>query len=206
LPLDIDALRQSIIDRKARLVAIDGRGGSGKSTLARRLAQGWRKATVIEMDDFYRPSAERVLAPAVHGGNYDRERLVKDVLEPLASGRAGRYQRYDWDKDRLTDWHDVPADAIVLVEGVYSTSEMLRGYFDYTIWVESPYDLRLKRGLERDGEAMRSQWVDDWMPAEERYVTAERPDEHADLRFDDRSGFPFTPSAEPGTARCPSSP
>jgi uridine kinase len=184
LPLDIVALRQSIIDRKARLVAIDGRGGSGKSTLAHRLAEGWHKAFVIEMDDFYRPSTERAFAPAVHGGNYDRERLVKGVLEPLASGRPGRYQRYDWEKDRLAEWHDVPADAIVLIDGVYSTSEMLRDYFDYKIWVESPYDVRLKRGLERDGEAMRSEWVDHWMPAEDRYVAAERPDEHANLVFD----------------------
>jgi uridine kinase len=182
--LDVDALRDQIGSRGARFVAVDGCGGSGKSTLARELAQGWRQAVVVEMDDFYGLNAERVEVPTVHGGNYDRQRLVKEVLEPLKAGRAGRYQRYDWDEDRLAEWHRVPADAIVLVEGAYSTSELLRGYFDFKIWVETPYDVRLKRGIDRDGEALRSEWVDHWMPAEDRYIEAYRPDEQADLVLD----------------------
>jgi uridine kinase len=182
--LDVGALRRDITRRKAQLVAIDGPGGSGKSTLARQLADGWPKAAVVEMDDFYRPSAERVLRPKVHGANFDRERLVTEVLEPLASGRAGRYRRYDWGEDRLAEWHAVPAAAVVLVEGVYSTSEPLHEHFDYTIWVDCPYDVRLKRGLERDGEQMRTVWLQEWMPAEKRYFEAERPDGRADLVLD----------------------
>jgi uridine kinase len=184
LILDLGLLRNDIAARKAGLVAIDGRGGSGKSTLARQLAEGWPKAVVIEMDDLYRPIAERVQGPEVHGANFDRGRLVTDVLEPLASGRPGRYQSYDWDEDRLDGWHEVPADAIVLVEGVYSTSEPLRGYFDYTIWVGCSYDVRLGRGVERDGERMRGVWIEEWMPAEDRYVEAERPEARADLVLD----------------------
>jgi uridine kinase len=182
--LDVGVLRDEIVRRHARLVAIDGRGGSGKSTLARQLAEGWPKAVVVEMDDFYRPVAERVQIPKVHGANLDRERLLTGVLEPLKSGRAGCYQRYDWDEDRLAEWHDVPVDAVVLVEGVYSTSEPLRGAFDYAIWVDSPYDVRLRRGIDRDGEEMRSAWVEEWMPAEDRYLDAERPDARADLVLD----------------------
>jgi hypothetical protein len=34
----------------------------------------------------------------------------------------------------------------------------------------------LRRGLERDGEAARSQWLDDWIPAEDRYIAGQRPD------------------------------
>jgi hypothetical protein len=57
--LDVGALRGDLIDRRARFVAIDGRGGSGKSTFAHQLADGWLKAFAVEMDDFYRPSADR---------------------------------------------------------------------------------------------------------------------------------------------------
>ncbi len=32
----------------------------------------------------------------------------------------------------------VGADAVVLIEGVYSTSDLLRGYLNYTIWIERP--------------------------------------------------------------------
>ena len=182
--LDLGGLRDELAVREARVVAIDGRGGSGKSVLARQLADGWPEAFVIEMDDFYRPSAERAELPTVHGGNYDRERMVKEVLGPLAAGRAGRYRRYDWGADRLAEWHEVPADAIVLLEGVYSTSELLRRYTDYSIWVDCPYELRLRRGIERDGEAMRAMWVEHWMPAEDSYVGAERPDTRASLVVD----------------------
>jgi uridine kinase len=77
-----------------------------------------------------------------------------------------------------------PADAVVLVEGVYSSSEPLRGYIDYAIWVDCPYDVRLRRGIERDGETMRAMWVDEWMPAEDRYVEGEHPNVRADLVLD----------------------
>lgn len=193
--LDVGVFRQEIARREARLVAIDGLGGSGKSVLARRLADGWSKACVVEMDDFYRPSAERTPRPEVHGANFDRERLVAEVLEPRTRGRAGRYRRYDWGEDRLAEWHEVPARATVVVEGVYSTSELLRRHFDYTVWVECPHDVRLQRGVERDGEQMRAVWVGEWMPAEERYLRAERPDAHADLVLDgsdiDNNGAEF---------------
>jgi uridine kinase len=179
--LDVTTLRGGLAARNARLVGIDGPGGSGKSTLARQLADGWPKAVVIEMDDFYRPSAQRVGPPQVHGGNYDRERLAREVLAPLASGRAGRYQRYDWNEDRLAEWRNVAADAVLLLDGVYSTSEPLRRYLDYTIWVECSYDVRLRRGVERDGEELRATWVNEWMPAEKRYREAERPDARTNL-------------------------
>jgi uridine kinase len=182
--LDVVALRNALISKGTRLIAIDGRGGSGKSTLARQLAAGWPQALVIEMDDFYRPLAEREEPPASHGADLDLERLVEQVLDPFHSGRAARYQRYDWDEDRLTTWRDVPADAVILLEGVYSTSQRLRPFPDYSIWVDCPYDVRLRRGVERDGERMRSVWVDQWMPAEDRYVLAERPDATADLVVD----------------------
>jgi uridine kinase len=182
--LDIDQLRKRITTRQARVVAIDGCGGSGKSTLARRLAEVWPGAAVVEMDDFYRPSAERDRRPGIHGGDYDRERLVAEVLEPHASGRGGRYRRYDWDEDRLAEWHQVAAGAPVVLDGVYSSSELLRPYLDYTIWVDCPYDLRLQRGIERDGEGMRSTWVQDWMSAEDRYVEADQPQKRVDLVID----------------------
>ncbi len=187
--VDVAALRHDLTARGARLIAIDGHGASGKSTLARRLAAGWPQALVIEMDDFYRPRAERPQRSPSHGADVDLERVVEQVLEPLSSGGRARYQRYDWDEDRLTTWHDVPADAVMLLEGVYSTSKRLRGYLDYSIWVACPYDVRLRRGVERDGEQMRSVWVEQWMPAEDRYVEAERPDARADLVVDGSGPF-----------------
>src|ERR1700722_19472025 len=104
--VEIDRLRDELIARRARIVAIDGAGGSGKSTLARRLAHRWEGAVVIELDDFWRPAAERVRHSEVPGAHLDRERLTTQVLVPLSSARAARYQRYDWSEDQLADWQE----------------------------------------------------------------------------------------------------
>src|ERR1700760_2565887 len=95
----------------ARIVGIDGRGGSGKSTLGRALAAA-HGGVVAELDDFYRPSAQRTVPPRGHGGNYDLPRVRAQVLDPLLAGRDARYQRYDWDSDALAEWHEIAAGAL----------------------------------------------------------------------------------------------
>ena len=182
--MDVSDLRRDLIARGVRIVAVDGCGGSGKSLLASQLAAGWPRAVVVEVDDFYRPNSERQLQPATHGGNVDLERLVTQVLDPASRGRGARYQRYDWDADHLAEWNEIDEDSILIVEGVYSSSDALRRYYEFVLWVACPYDVRLKRGLQRDGESMRAVWTEQWMPAEARYVEDERPHERADIVLD----------------------
>lgn len=167
------------------LIGIDGLGGSGKSTLARELAGLLPDATVVEFDDFYRPSRERQLRAAAGdreiGGDFDWRRILSQVLRPLAADEVARYQRYDWDRDELAEWRRVPPVGVVIVEGNFSTRDELRDYYDLTIWVSAPYDARLRRGIERDGEQARGRWVNEWMPEEERYVEAFRPADQVDV-------------------------
>ena len=58
------------------------------------------------------------------------------------------------------------------------------GYASVSIWVETRRDLRLARGIDRDGEAARSRWTDEWMPAEDAYVSAMGPRRAAMLVVD----------------------
>ena len=167
-----------------RLVLVDGLGGAGTSVLAAALA-GQLGAPVVCGDDFYRASAQpRHLGAEGIGASFDWRRLERQVLAPLSRGEDARYQRYDWDSDRLGEWVPVPGQDTVVVEGVYLLREELRRYASVSIWVETPRDARLARGIERDGEAARSRWIDEWMPAEDAYLSAMRPMAAATLVVD----------------------
>ncbi|SER20296.1 Uridine kinase [Microlunatus flavus] len=153
-----------------RWVGIDGKGASGKTTLAERVAAAVPGAVVVHVDDFARPSVE----------TWERERFVGQVLQPLLAGRPGRYERWDWGTDASLGWATVPVGVPVVVEGVSSTDVRLGVPWDVTLWVDVPREVRLARALARDGEGMREQWVGRWMPAEDAYEAAQRPQQRVD--------------------------
>ncbi|HEU5139499.1 MAG TPA: uridine kinase [Bacillales bacterium] len=178
-------LREADRKQETIIVGIDGFGGAGKRTLAREMETLCSDVTVVEMDDFFLPSVEREKNRKQNEiGDVDWRRVKDQVLMPLSQDQDGRYQRYDWDLDQLAEWHRVPTCGIVVVEGVYATRNELAGFYDYKIWVESPRELRLQRGIERDGEDARDWWENNWMPEEERYDRAQNPRASADLLID----------------------
>ena len=153
-----------------RWVGIDGKGASGKTTLAAAVVAALPQAVVVHVDDFARPSVT----------TWERDRFVAQVLAPLAAGRPARYERWDWGSDASAGWSQVPVGVPVVVEGVSSTDVRLGVPWDVTLWVEVPAEVRLARALARDGEAMREQWVTGWMPAEDAYEAAQRPQDRVD--------------------------
>ncbi len=167
--------------RSVVLVGIDGPGGSGKSTLADLLAAHIDGAVVVHGDDFYRPRAERSDGVVGADEQFDLDRLLRQVVAPAAAGTAIRYQRYDWPTDELAEWISVPADVTVVVEGIYCTELRLRDHYDFRIFCVAHRAVRLRRGLARDGHGARSQWLGEWIPAEDRYIVGQRPDLTADV-------------------------
>lgn len=169
------------------LIGIDGCGGSGKSTLAKVIASNCTQCVIVHMDDFYLPSQQIIKEKPQNkpiGADYDWERMRDQVLVPLHNDREGLYQRYDWDNDQLEEWHTVPVGGVVIVEGVYSTRNELKNDYDLKIWVDCPRKTRLARGLERDGEAARERWENDWMISEDVYVKEQQPEKRADILID----------------------
>ncbi|WP_433203919.1 uridine kinase family protein [Nocardia sp. CA-107356] len=152
-----------------RLVAVDGPAGAGKSTLAASLAV-MCDAQVVHTDDFAPANNELPWWP----------RLVRQVLEPIARGRCGRYQRYDWDEHALAEWHDVVPGGVLVLEGVSSARAAVRDQLSLAIWIDTPRAVCLARGLERDGRHTLPLW-EAWMAAEEAHFAADRTRDHADL-------------------------
>ncbi|WP_157454047.1 uridine kinase [Cellulomonas sp. Root485] len=167
---------------RVRVIAIDGPAGSGKTTLADAL--GARGATVVHLDDLYEgwSGLEGSLWP----------RLRAQVLEPLRRGMPGRYQRYDWTSGDFAEWVDVPVPDLLVVEGCGSARRAVDPVAVLRVWVEAPADLRLERGLARDGTDAREHWLT-WMVDESAHFAREQTRERADVRLD-AFGDPLTES------------
>jgi uridine kinase len=189
LRLDFERLASRLLDlgRDRLLIGVDGAGASGRTTLAERLASSLDGAFVVHGDDFYRPSVERPTGRFAVAGQFDLERLRAQVLAG-GHGRI-RYQRYDWASDRLDEWIEVPDGRHVIVEGIYTTEARLRDAYHFRIFCTADRYVRLSRGLARDGEVSRARWVDEWMPAEDRYFEEQHPQSHAHLVVDGGGGL-----------------
>lgn len=156
-----------------RLVCVDGLAGAGKTTLSAQLAVRLG-ARVVHMDDLYDGWA---------GLEQGVDRLVEWVLEPLAAGEPGRYRRYDWGLGRYVERHTVPLGDELVVEGVGSASLVTARFDPFVVWVEARDDVRLERGLARDGAALEPRWRQ-FMVDEAAHHAANRTRERAHVRFD----------------------
>lgn len=146
-----EALRR---ERDRVVIAIDGRGGAGKSSLARALVGRLSGSAHIEHDWFHLPR-ERV----AEGRGFDHERLISEVIVPFRAGaRELQFLRYNWGylagvPDGFHETPIVVSDAEMLViEGCETLHRALAPHVDLRVWVDTPPDLSLERGMRRDIE------------------------------------------------------
>jgi uridine kinase len=164
----LDLIARSEPARGFTFVGIGGRGGAGKSTLAALLPG----AQVVGTDEFW------------DGEGFDLARLRREVFDPLVAGRTARYASWDWVARVAGGERVVTPEGLVVVEGVCALHRIFRDDYDVRVWVEAPYEVRLARGVERDGEEARATWVERWMPGEDRYVERDDPVSCAHLVVD----------------------
>ena len=156
-------------EMQTRIVAIDGCGGAGKSTLATKLANIFGNCPVIHTDDF-----------ASWDHPLDRyPRVVEQVLEPLRDNQVAQFQKFNWQANRLGQWETVKPCSVVIMEGVSASRSEFRPYLSFSIYIETDRDLRLKRGLERDGEEILPLWKE-WMAEKDECVLRDKPKKYAD--------------------------
>jgi len=156
-----------------QVVAVDGPSGSGKSTFADRLSAALDGVPLVRMDDLY---------PGWDGLDDAVPRLLEWVLLPLSAGELARYRRFDWDTGRYAEWRDVPASAVVIVEGVASGARACAPHLSVLVWVDAARTVRFARGIARDGEGYRPHW-ERWAAQEERHFATEDTRTRADVRL-----------------------
>lgn len=155
-------------DMPVKIVAVDGHGGSGKSTLAAKLAKELN-AEIIHTDDFASWDNPTNWWP----------NLRDTVLEPIKHGaKTLSYQPSSWAPDHHPEpIKDQAVTPIVILEGVSSARKEFRPYLSYAVWVETPKEVCIARGVERDGGDMREQW-EEWWTAEEAYIAEHQPQDY----------------------------
>lgn len=162
-----------------RLLAIDGRSGSGKSTVADEVAgllpERGESVAVVRLDDLYDG----------WGGLDDalQERVLTQLLRPLAAQRPARWQRYAWDAGAFAEWHLLEPPDVVVLEGCGAGAVRYAPYTSLLVWVEAPAPRRLAQALARDGDALLEHWAA-WSRSEDVYLAANRTPERADVTLE----------------------
>lgn len=181
-------------------VAIDGIDAAGKTTLADELApvlEAYGRPVIrASIDDFHHPRARRYRQGATSPQGYyedafDYAALAQKLLQPLGpmGNRCYRRAIFDYRADvpvALNEEH-APPNAILLVDGVFLLRSEIDPLWDYRIFVQVAFEVALQRAMERDqalfgdAEAVRTRYLQRYIPGQQLYLQRDHPQEHADV-------------------------
>ncbi len=192
--------RESVIDQIAAAigavershpirVAVDGVGVAGKTVFAVELARvielSGRTSVRVSIDGFHNPASVRkrqgeTSPRGYYEDSFDYEAFVRHVLRPLGPGGSRRVRRavFDFRADAPVASIEelVPADGVVVCDGIFLLRPELNGHWDYRIFVDVAFDVALERALTRDLElfgseqAVRRRYLERYIPGERHYL------------------------------------
>jgi uridine kinase len=163
-------------------VAVDGVDGAGKTVLADDLAAELRRCGVpvvrVTADGYHNPQEIRYRRgrddpEGFYRDSYDYERLFTLVVEPLSPGGSGLYVPavYDVNQERplAPRTARAPEGAVLIVDGIFLHRDETVGWWDYSIWLDVPFEVSIPRGAARGfGNP------DPAHPSNRRYVEGQR--------------------------------
>lgn len=155
---------------EGRLVCVDGPAGSGKTTLAEHVRSQASGTHVVHMDDLF----------AGWNGLTAVDAQLERLLRPLSAGETGSYRRWDWHEHAWAETVEVAPTGLLVLEGVGSGSASVAELTTTLVWVEAPYDVRMHRGIQRDGDAFAPHWQE-WAEQERAHFARHGTRGRADL-------------------------
>ncbi len=165
------------------VLGVGGCSGSGKTTLARELATQL-SATLFPLDFYYRDLAhlsmeERNSYNFDHPDSLEHDLIVAHV-QALRDSRPIDRPTYDFSRHARVDGvtERITPGRFVIVEGILALhyAELLP-LFDFTIYVDAPHEICLRRRIERDKrergrteKSVRQQFETTTRPMADEYV------------------------------------
>lgn len=144
-------------------VAITGVDGAGKTRLADELApviSAQRPVIRASIDGFHNPRAVRhargkTSPEGFFRDSFNLEQFRTVLLDPLAPGGTRRYRgaAFDHRIDSIVDAPEqlAPADAVLLVDGIFLQRDELIDAWDLTVFLDLPFAQSFARMAVRDG-------------------------------------------------------
>ena len=180
-------------------VGVDGVDGAGKTVFAAELASALRHLgrPVVEfsVDGWHRVRAERYArGPRSPEGfwldSYDYPRLIEEALTPLGPRGSRRFRTagHDVRTDELL-WPDLveaPEGSVVVIDGLFLHRAELEGCFEFTVFVDVPFEVTAARMAVRDGAPADPAHPDlrRYVEAQQTYFAERAPWSRADLVVD----------------------
>lgn len=171
--IDLNTLYDFIESRgntQSRLViSLDGNSCGGKTTLANLLSKKFG-ATLIHIDDFYKPrNKNQTIDLTSTEGNIDYDRFVREILNNLKKDTL-IYNRFNCSTQRLESPKEITLSKIVIIEGTYSTNPRLNRYFDASVFVEIDDKTQIERIKKRNPNNYNF-FYNTWVKLERNYFS-----------------------------------
>ncbi len=174
-------LRKLDTTKKHIVISIDGKSASGKTTLAKELAS-LLGAEIVHCDDFFLPPELRTEDRLTTvGGNIHYERLKSEVIDNLRKPKVVSYKGFDCRTATYRENRFLMNKKYVIVEGAYSSHPYFEDYSDFRIFLTCDFGTQASRILKRNGEAMLDRFINEWIPAENKYFERMKIEANADL-------------------------
>jgi uridine kinase len=150
------------------IVAVDGLDGAGKTVFADGLAEVFAETgdAVFRagIDGFHRPRIERYARgrrspEGFYLDSYDYPTFRRVLIDPFRDGAqtaaATGFQlaAFDVVRDAAVEsqWVTAPLDAVLVVDGIFLHRPQLRDLWDWSVWLDVPFEIAFARMALRDG-------------------------------------------------------
>ncbi|MGG0256849.1 hypothetical protein ABEY61_25560 [Bacillus toyonensis] len=184
-------------------VGVSGITASGKTTFANELAEEMKKrgvpVTRASIDDFHNLRAIRYAqgkesARGYYEDAHDYSAFKERLLMPL--GPNGNLQYETISHNLKTDLPVqnaplvAPPNMVLIVDGTFLLKKDVEHLFDYTIFIDTDFEIARKRGAERETEAFGSyekaekMFLNRYHAACKMYIDEHNPKECVDVVFE----------------------